>query len=166
MHPKQFLGVFHRIHNPAPPQNQCEKFCNLLIFPNLIPDLQSVPFSHSGTPPLLVFCVLTPYILSRNLRFSFTGSNQVSPASPVHFSVQNRDLRLTDLTLSKLKHPGYYWDVLLPAFGVRRGKRRVCFVVVRDGRRKKLGLWPVTTLQGARKKANLWPPSHSITSTT
>ncbi len=64
-------------------------------------------------------------------------------------------LRLTDLSLQSLKVPATYWDELLPAFGVRVGKSRKTFIVMR-GRtrtRTKLGHYPSTSLQNARQRA-------------
>jgi integrase len=60
---------------------------------------------------------------------------------------------LTDLSVRKLSEPGYVWDTSLPAFGVRVGKRRKAFVVIRNGRRKTLGLYPYLSLKDAREKA-------------
>jgi hypothetical protein len=70
-----------------------------------------------------------------------TASPQAISGTSVQFPEQKRRLMFTDLTLTKLKGEGYFWDLHLPAFGVRKGKRRTCFIVVRDGRRKKIGLW-------------------------
>lgn len=79
----------------------------------------------------------------------------ISPSVPTPSSAKSsaKRLKFTDLSLQNLKTEGYVWDTLLPAFGLRKGKRRVTFICVRDGRRKKIGLWPATTLSDARKKA-------------
>src|SRR5467141_1216359 len=67
-------------------------------------------------------------------------------------------VRLTDVTISKLPHSKAqvtYWDDGLPAFGVRIGARRKTFVViVKPGRRIKLGNYPATTLKSARSEAH------------
>lgn len=67
--------------------------------------------------------------------------------------VQNRT-RLTELTIRALP-PGYFWDLSLPAFGIRVGKRRRAFIVVRNGRRKTLGLNTFLPLKEARRQAQL-----------
>ena len=64
-------------------------------------------------------------------------------------------LRLTDLTLQSLKVPDTYWDELLPAFGVRVGKNRKTFIVMRGKSRIRmsLGRYPDTSLLKARQRA-------------
>jgi integrase len=70
--------------------------------------------------------------------------------------VPNR-IRLTDLAVRALKFSDTqttYWDEAQPAFGVRVGKRSKTFiVVVRGGRRLKVGTYPDTKLRDARKAA-------------
>jgi hypothetical protein len=67
-------------------------------------------------------------------------------------------LRLTDLSISKLPHSKvqitYLHEGGLPGFGVRVGARRKTFVLmVRRGRRIKLGNYPFTSLKDARLEA-------------
>jgi len=66
-------------------------------------------------------------------------------------------IRLTDLSVRALKFATVqttYWDVALPAFGVRVGRRSKTFIVVHGGgRRTKVGAYPDTSLQDARKAA-------------
>lgn len=63
-------------------------------------------------------------------------------------------LNLTDLSLRSLK-PGMYWDVTVPAFGIRVQKRRRTFLVMMGRERKRipLGHWPQTKLADARTNA-------------
>ena len=82
-----------------------------------------------------------------------TMSHQAKPGTLVQFPVQKNHLKFTDVSLSHLKAPGYYYDQLLPGFGCRKGKKRLCFICVREGRRKKIGLWPSVSLQEARSRA-------------
>ncbi|NJO33816.1 MAG: integrase arm-type DNA-binding domain-containing protein [Rhodospirillales bacterium] len=66
---------------------------------------------------------------------------------------------MTDLSVRALKCADAqitYWDDTQPAFGVRVGKRSKTFiVVVKGGRRLKVGSYPDTKLQDARKAARL-----------
>ena len=78
-------------------------------------------------------------------------------------------MRLTDVTISKLPHGKAqitYWDEGLPGFGVRVGARRKTFIViVRPGRRIKLGTYPRTTLKDARREAYLRLSARGVQST-
>ncbi len=66
-------------------------------------------------------------------------------------------IRLTDLALRALKSEKQetFWDVSLPAFGVRVGKHRKTFTVMvgRDRERRTIGVYPDINLQEARAKA-------------
>lgn len=59
---------------------------------------------------------------------------------------------LSDVSIANLKTEGYYWDKV-PGFGVRVGKRRKAFIVVRGGRRTTLGVYPHLSLADARQLA-------------
>jgi hypothetical protein len=59
---------------------------------------------------------------------------------------------LSDVAIANLKTEGYYWDKL-PGFGLRVGKRRKTFVVVRSGRRCFIGIYPHLSLADARRLA-------------
>jgi integrase len=61
---------------------------------------------------------------------------------------------LTDLTVQKLPE-GLHFDTKLPSFGIRVGKRRRTWLVIRGTNRTKvtLGHYPALTLAEARKKA-------------
>jgi hypothetical protein len=65
-------------------------------------------------------------------------------------------LRFTDLSLRSLSQ-GIYYDERTPAFGIRIGKRRKTFFVVKDQTRSKITLahFLDTSLAEARKKALL-----------
>jgi hypothetical protein len=65
---------------------------------------------------------------------------------------------LTEISVRALKPTDgqvTYWDLNLPNFGVRVGKRRKTFILpVGEARRRvSLGLYPDTTLADARKMA-------------
>lgn len=61
--------------------------------------------------------------------------------------------KLTDLAIPRLPE-GTHWDSLLPAFGIRVGKRVRTFIAVHnEGRRIKLGHYPTLTLAAARQAA-------------
>ena len=62
-------------------------------------------------------------------------------------------IKFTDLTLRALRQPGSYWDDSLPAFGLSVGKRATTFIVVREGKRKRLGRYPQLALHEARHQA-------------
>lgn len=61
---------------------------------------------------------------------------------------------LTDLTVQRLK-PGLFFDAKTPAFGIRVGKSRRTWIVVKGERRTKvrLGHYPAMSLSEARKRA-------------
>jgi integrase len=63
--------------------------------------------------------------------------------------------KFTDPYLKALKPepPRYVWDELLPAFGLYVGKQAKTFVIVRSGKRTKLGHYPAIGLSEARKRA-------------
>ena len=70
------------------------------------------------------------------------------------------NLLLTDLAIRTLPASDRYltyWDDLLPAFGVRIGKRSRTFVIMRGPNRQRstIGRYPAITLQEARKRAVL-----------
>jgi integrase len=62
-------------------------------------------------------------------------------------------IRITDAFLASSKQ-GEFWDAVLPAFGVRKGRRRTTFLVNHDKRRKKIGTYPHVTLAEARRRAD------------
>jgi integrase len=64
-------------------------------------------------------------------------------------------LRFTDISVSQLKERGTYYDLTTPAFGVRVGKNRKTFFVIRGrGRlRTNVGHYPAMSLADARKEA-------------
>jgi integrase len=68
-------------------------------------------------------------------------------------------LKLTDIAVQQLKQSQIsttYWDLLLPAFGVRIGKHAKTFIVIDNkGSRTKLGRYPSLTLAKAREQARL-----------
>lgn len=76
---------------------------------------------------------------------------------------------LTDKFIQNLRGDDTYrtvWDLQLPAFGVRCGKRRKTFVIMTGKQRKRttIGHYPQLSLQAARHKARhllLSPPSSS-----
>jgi integrase len=68
-------------------------------------------------------------------------------------------LKLTDMTIAKLPQSAEYktyWDMLLPAFGIRVGLRSKTFIIVTTkGARIKIGRYPNISLADARSKARL-----------
>jgi integrase len=69
--------------------------------------------------------------------------------------------QLTELAIRSLK-PGTYYDVSTPAFGIRVGKHRKTWIVMR-GRtrtRTRIGFYPATPLAEARRKAFVLLGSH------
>jgi integrase len=64
-------------------------------------------------------------------------------------------LRFTDISVSQLKERGTYFDETTPAFGVRVGKTRKTFFVIRGRERLRtnIGHYPTITLADARKEA-------------
>lgn len=62
---------------------------------------------------------------------------------------------LTDIVVSRLKQPGTYFDDHTPAFGIRVGKHRKTWIVVRgrERLRTRIGHYPAVSLADARKKA-------------
>ena len=73
---------------------------------------------------------------------------------------------LTDVTVRALKAEGVFWDDQLPGFGLRIGKNRKTWLVVRGKARTKIviGHYPQLSLRAAREAAKnvLWaPPSES-----
>lgn len=68
------------------------------------------------------------------------------------------NLNLTEISVRALKGSGQYityWDTNLPAFGVRVGKRRKTFVIVRGKKRERttIGHYPTLSVGEARTKA-------------
>ncbi|MBZ0147171.1 MAG: integrase family protein [Pseudorhodoplanes sp.] len=61
----------------------------------------------------------------------------------------------TDLAVSRLKEPDTYYDKTTPAFGIRVGKNRKTWFVVRGRERlqTRIGHYPAVSLADARKKA-------------
>ena len=62
-------------------------------------------------------------------------------------------IKLTDVTILSLKTEGHYWDLTLPGFGVRVGRNRKTFLVMRNRIRKRLGHYPAMSLADARRRA-------------
>ena len=75
-------------------------------------------------------------------------------------------VKLTDIAVERLKPAPVsttYWDLLLPAFGVRVGSRAKTFIIVKNnGRRIKLGRYPSLSLAKAREQARLALSGSSI----
>lgn len=64
-------------------------------------------------------------------------------------------VHLTDIVVSRLKTPGTYFDDATPAFGVRVGKTRKTWIVIRgrERLRTRIGRYPAVSLASARKQA-------------
>ncbi len=64
-------------------------------------------------------------------------------------------LHMTDIVVSRLKDCGTYYDQTTPAFGLRVGKHRKTWFVIRgrDRLRTNVGQYPTVTLADARKEA-------------
>jgi integrase len=62
---------------------------------------------------------------------------------------------LTDIVVSRLKEPGTYFDETTPAFGIRVGKNRKTWIVMRGQirQRVRIGHYPAMSLADARKEA-------------
>ena len=62
---------------------------------------------------------------------------------------------LTDIVVQRLSKPGTYYDETTPAFGIRIGKNRKTWIVMRgaDRIRTRIGRYPATSLAEARKQA-------------
>jgi integrase len=62
---------------------------------------------------------------------------------------------LTDVVVSRLKTPGTYFDETTPAFGIRVGKNRKTWIVMRgvERQRVRVGHYPAMSLADARKEA-------------
>ena len=64
-------------------------------------------------------------------------------------------LRMTDLVVSRLQKSGTYWDESTPGFGIRVGKNRKTWVIMRGQirQRVRIGHYPAMSLADARKQA-------------
>src|SRR5690348_5500625 len=62
---------------------------------------------------------------------------------------------LTDIVVQRLKNPGTYFDATTPAFGLRVGKNRKTWIVMRgkERLRTRIGHYPAMSLADARKEA-------------
>jgi integrase len=62
---------------------------------------------------------------------------------------------LTDIVVSRIKSPGTYFDETTPAFGIRVGKNRKTWIVMRGVQRQRVrvGHYPAMSLADARKEA-------------
>lgn len=62
---------------------------------------------------------------------------------------------LTDIVVQRLKEPGTYFDDTTPAFGIRVGKNRKTWIVMRGKERirTRVGHYPAMSLADARKEA-------------
>jgi integrase len=65
-------------------------------------------------------------------------------------------LHLTDIVVSQLKQPGIYFDRTISNFGLRVGKRRKTWIVVRgrERLRTRIGQYPTVKLGDARRAAH------------
>jgi integrase len=63
---------------------------------------------------------------------------------------------LTDIVVQRLKLPGTYFDATTPAFGIRVGKHRKAWIVMRGRERvrTRIGHYPSLSLAEARKQAH------------
>jgi hypothetical protein len=59
---------------------------------------------------------------------------------------------LTDIVVQRLKLPGTYFDAAMPAFGIRVGKHRKTWIVMRgrERLRTRIGHYPATSLADAQ----------------
>lgn len=66
-------------------------------------------------------------------------------------------LHMTDIVVSRLKQPGTYYDQTTPAFGLRAGKNRKTWFVIRGRERLRtnIGQYPSISLADARKRARM-----------
>ncbi|HEY4920897.1 MAG TPA: Arm DNA-binding domain-containing protein, partial [Xanthobacteraceae bacterium] len=76
-------------------------------------------------------------------------------------------LHMTDVVVSRLQQPGTYWDETTPGFGVRVGKNRKTWIVMRGQirQRVRIGHYPRMSLADARKEAKkllLEEPKHKV----
>src|SRR3982074_2771621 len=64
-------------------------------------------------------------------------------------------LHMTDVVVARLKFNGTYYDEMTPAFGLRGGKNRKVWFVIRGRERLRtnIGQYPTITLADARKQA-------------
>ena len=64
-------------------------------------------------------------------------------------------IHITDVVVSRLNTPGTYYDQLTPAFGLRVGKRRKTWLIIRGRERIRtnIGQYPSLSLADARKEA-------------
>ena len=64
-------------------------------------------------------------------------------------------IHFTDIAVSALRTPGTYFDETTPAFGLRVGKNRKTWFVIRGRERLRtnIGRYPGTSLADARKEA-------------
>jgi integrase len=66
-------------------------------------------------------------------------------------------VHMTDIVVSRLKQLGTYYDQTTPAFGLRVGKNRKTWFVIRGRHRLRtnIGLYPAVSLADARKQARV-----------
>jgi Arm DNA-binding domain len=93
-----------------------------------------------------------------------------SVLADVYFSVEHRlysrslraktepkmsKLHMIDVVVSRLQQSGTYWDETTPGFGIRAGKNRKSWVIMRGQIRQRLriGHYPAMPLAAARKEA-------------
>src|SRR5262245_44282982 len=64
-------------------------------------------------------------------------------------------VHLTDIAVSRLTTPDTYFDEATPAFGIRVGKNRKTWIVIRGAERirTRVGRYPTMSLADARKAA-------------
>jgi hypothetical protein len=73
-------------------------------------------------------------------------------------------LHMTDIAVSALRTPGTYYDESTPAFGIRVGKSRKTWFVIRGHQRLRtnIGRYPATSLAKARRdRSNLSALTHT-----
>src|ERR1700681_3145226 len=66
-------------------------------------------------------------------------------------------VHLTDIVVQRLQTPGAYLDETTPAFGIRVGKNRKTWIVMRGQirQRVRIGHYPTMSLSDARKEAKI-----------
>jgi hypothetical protein len=89
----------------------------------------------------VIYCLTVSPLYSRSLR-----AKSEPKMSRTH---------LTDIVVSRLKTPGTYFDETTPAFGIRVGKNRKTWIVMRgvERLRVRIGHYPAVSLADARKEA-------------
>jgi integrase len=88
-----------------------------------------------------------------------------APPQSTRKACQTVPILFTDLAVRSLK-PGTYFDLKTPGFGMRVGKNRKTWIVLKGANRTKvrIGHYPFVTLADARRKAHvvLGSPHHAV----